>query len=169
MSDTTELVQGRGKTLVDSSGDGRLWDALLSQAAADETLSRALLEFTRTMVCGAGAAGLVPNRLLSGYAAKDDSACEVITAAHTSLGGRGRPPAGQALGVGPSHALRLLCESGMQADPHPCRDDGCGRPLAEGIACHEGVPHVSSCPPTPRKPRKAVVPSHPRKGRRSVQ
>ena len=48
------------ETMVDSCGDGRLWYALLSQAAANETLSRALLECTRTMICGAGTAGLEP-------------------------------------------------------------------------------------------------------------
>ena len=32
------------ETVVDSCGNGRLWNAFLSQAAANETLSRALLE-----------------------------------------------------------------------------------------------------------------------------
>ena len=62
------------ETVVDSCGDGSLWNALLSQAAANKTLSRVLLECTRTLICGAGAAGLHP---------------EVITAAHASLAAGG--------------------------------------------------------------------------------
>ena len=77
------------ETVVDSCGDGRLWNARVSQAVANETLSRAFFECSRIMICGAGAAGLEPHRFLSGYAEKDGSACEVITAAHTSLGCRG--------------------------------------------------------------------------------
>ena len=67
-----------------SSGDGRVWDALLSQARANEALSRALLDCTKCMVNGEGAVDLELDRLESWFAANDDAEVGVSVAAQAA-------------------------------------------------------------------------------------